>query len=175
MSIEIEILSGDASWPSAKQLYDLVWPAEVLRQLPWGHLSFAHADLRVLLENEAQAVVCHVGIFRREAAWNGRKVRIGGIGGVVTHPEARRRGFASIALTAATQTLKDERATDFAMLFCEPQHADFYEQRGWKRFTGEVLAEQPAGQIRFDVLVPLVFYMKRAPHEGSIDLCGLPW
>lgn len=174
MSVEIEILTGATSWPAAKPLFETVWPDDVRRQLPWGHIVFAHADLRVLVESDEQ-VVCHVGIYRREVTWNGRKLRAGGIGGVATHPDFRRRGFASVALNAAVQTLKDERATDFAMLFCEPHNVAFYAGRGWKPFIGEVYAEQPGGRIRFDALLPQVFYLKRAPHEGEIDLCGLPW
>lgn len=175
MSVEIEIMSGDASWPVAAPLYNVVWPPEVVATLPWANVVFAHADLRVLVEDETQGLVCHVGIYRREAMWNGRKVRIGGVGGVLTHPGFRRRGLASVALNAAIATLKDERATDFALLFCEPHNAAFYGNRGWKPFAGEIFAEQPSGRIRFDVIMPLVFYLKRAPHEGVIDLCGLPW
>jgi aminoglycoside 2'-N-acetyltransferase I len=175
MSIEIEILSGDASWPVAAPLYNAVWPPEVVATLPWADITFAHAELRVLVEDEMQGLVCHVGIYRREATWNGRAVRIGGIGSVLTHEAFRRRGLASVALNAGIQTLKDERATDFALLFCEPHNAAFYRNRGWKPFAGEIFALQPGGRIRFEVLTPLVFYLKRAPHEGVIDLCGLPW
>lgn len=174
MSIEIEIMTGDAAWPLTKPLRDAVWPDEALRQLPWGQIEFAHADLRVLVEVEEQ-LVCHVGIYRREGIWKGRKIRIGGIGGVMTHPDFRRRGLASVALTAATHTLKEERATDFALLFCEPDNAEFYSSRGWKPFIGEVFAEQAGERKRFDALQPYVFYLKRAPHEGELDLCGLPW
>ncbi|HEY8337529.1 MAG TPA: GNAT family N-acetyltransferase [Tardiphaga sp.] len=174
MSIEIEILTGDASWPTAKPLFDMVWPQATVGKLPWGHIVFANAELRVLVESDEQ-LVCHVGIYRRDVTWNGRKLRAGGIGGVATHPDFRRRGLASVALNAAVQTLKDERATDFALLFCEPHNVAFYAGRGWKAFAGEVWAEQPGGRIRFDAMIPMVFYLKRAPHEGEIDLCGLPW
>jgi predicted acetyltransferase len=175
MSIEIEILNGDASWPQAAPLFDAVWPPEVVAQLPWANTKFANAELRVLVQDETAGVVCHVGLYRREATWNARKVRIGGIGGVLTHDAFRRRGLASVALNAAIQTLKDERSTDFALLFCEPHNAAFYGNRGWKPFNGEVFAEQPGGRVRFEVMLPMVFYLKRAPHEGVIDLCGLPW
>lgn len=174
MSIEIEILTGDASWPQAEPLFNLVWPPEVTEKLSWGHLIFAHPELRVLVESDEQ-VVCHVGIYRRDITWNGRTLRAGGIGGVVTHPDYRGRGLASVALNAAIQTLKDERATDFALLFCESHNAAFYTGRGWKPFAGEVYAEQQDVRARFDALDPYVFYLKRAPHEGEIDLCGLPW
>ncbi|MDB5616663.1 GNAT family N-acetyltransferase [Tardiphaga sp.] len=174
MSVEIEIRTGVASWPSVKPLFEAVWPREVVEKLSWGHIVFAPADLRVLVEDD-ERLVCQVGITRREATWDGRKVRIGGIGGVSTHPDFRRRGFASVALNAALQTLKEERATDFALLFCEPHQADFYTSRGWKPFVGEVFAEQAGQRARFDALLPFVSYLKRAPHTGEIDLCGLPW
>jgi GNAT superfamily N-acetyltransferase len=175
MSIEIDILSGDASWPIAKPLFDAVWPPEVVAKLPWADIKFADAELRVLVQDEHEGAVCHVGLYRREALWNERKVRIGGIGGVLTRQDFRRRGLASVALNAAIETFREERSTDFALLCCEPHNVPFYGNRGFKRFDGEIYAEQPAGRVRFDVMMPMVFYLKRAPHEGVIDLCGLPW
>ena len=122
MSIEIEVLNGDASWPLAEPLFKAVWPPDVVAKLPWAGIVFAHADLRVLVQDETEDVLCHVGIYRREITWNGRKLRAGGIGGVMTREDSRRRGYASIALNAAIQTLKHEGATDFALLFCEPHN-----------------------------------------------------
>jgi len=174
MSIEIEILTGDASWPAAKPLLDAVWPPETVAISPLAHIVFANADLRVLVE-DSEGLACHVGIYRRDGTWNGRKVRIGGIGSLATRDDCRRHGYASVALNAAIQTLRDERATDFAMLFCEPHNAAFYQARGWRAFTGEVYAQQPDGRMRFEAMAPYVLDIKRAPREGTIDLCGLPW
>lgn len=175
MSIEIEIVNGDAFWPMAEPLYKAVWPSEVLTTLPWADIVFAHAELRVLVQNETGDVVCHVGIYRREVEWNGRRIRAGGIGGVMTLEDSRRKGYASIALNAAVHTLKDEGSTDFAMLFCEPHNAPFYIGRGFKPFDGEIWCEQPQGRIRFDAIAPYIFKLRRAPAQGTIDLCGLPW
>jgi aminoglycoside 2'-N-acetyltransferase I len=176
MSIEIDVLNGDASWTLVEPLYAAVWPPHVVAALPWGGVVFAHADLRVLVRDEADDVLCHVGIYRRIITWNGRKLRAGGIGGVMTRADLRQHGHASIALNAAIRTLKDERSVDFALLFCEPYRAPFYIARGWKPFEGEVYAEQPdKGRINFDMLMPLVHDIRRAPRQGVIDLCGLPW
>lgn len=174
MSIEIEIVTGDAAWPSVKPLFDLVWPQAGDAPQRWGDIEFAKPELRVIVEDDGQPV-CHVGLHRREGMWKGRTTRIGGIGGVVTHPDYRRRGLASVALTAALHTLKDERATDFALLFCDQAIASFYAGRNWKPFMGEVYAEQHGARVRFDRMLPMVSYLKRAPHEGELDLCGLPW
>lgn len=66
MSIEIDVLNGDASWPRAEPLMQAVWPAEVVEKLSWGHVKWAHADLRVLIdapEDAAQpGLACHVGM-----------------------------------------------------------------------------------------------------------------
>ena len=77
--------------------------------------------------------------------WNGRKLHIGGIGGVITHPDHRRHGYASVALNAAVQTMRDHEAVEFALLFCEPHNFAFYQSRGWHPFEGEIYAEQPEG------------------------------
>ena len=100
---------------------------------------------------------------------------IGGIGGVSTHPDARRKGYASVALNAAVQTLRDRQDAQFGLLFCEPHNAPFYRARNWQAFTGEVYVEQPEGRVLFTAMAPFVFDLKRAPRRGTIDLCGLPW
>ena len=100
MTIEIDVLNGDASWPLAKPLFDAVWPPHVLATLPWAGLAFAHAEFRVLVQDEAGEALCHVGIYRRDVTWNGRKVPAAGIGGVLTRADVRSRGYASMALDA---------------------------------------------------------------------------
>ncbi|HUN96629.1 MAG TPA: GNAT family N-acetyltransferase [Bradyrhizobium sp.] len=175
MSIEINVLNGETGWPLAKPLFDAIWPPEVVEKLPWAGVTFAHAELRVLIQNEAEEVLCHVGLYRRVITWNGHKIPAAGIGGVLTREHVRRRGYASIALNAAIQTLKDEGSTPFALLFCEPHNAPFYMARGWKPFDGEVYVEQPQGRVRFEAIAPYVHKLKHAPEKGVIDLCGLPW
>ena len=175
MSIEIEVLNGDAAWPEVAPLYQAIWPPEVVAKLPWGDILSAHADLRVVLRDDLFDVVCHVGIYRRAATWNGRKVMIGGIGGVLTREDKRRRGYATLALDAAIQTLKDEGSVDLGLLFCEPRHAPFYVARGWTPFEGTILAEQPSGRIQFTATLPHVYGLRRKLTMGTIDLCGRPW
>ena len=176
MSIEIEVVSGDEGWPRAEKVFEAAWPKAGIAKLSWGHVKWANADLRVLIETDDGGTVCHVGIYFRTATWNGQKVHIGGIGGVATHPDHRRRGHASIALDAAAQTMRDHDAAQFALLVCEPHNFEFYQARGWQPFTGAVYAKQPEGRIRFDVMAPFVLDLKRpAPTLGTLDLCGLPW
>ena len=177
MSIEIEVLNGDTSWKLAKPLYDAIWPPEVVAGLPWAGITFAHADLRVLVQDETGEILCHVGIYRRVITWNGQKINVGGIGGVLTRADSRNRGLATLGLNAAIQTLRHEDSINFAILFCASDRIPFYMARGFMPFDGIVHAEQPEqGSVRFEALTALVHDVKRtAPTLGTIDLCGLPW
>jgi aminoglycoside 2'-N-acetyltransferase I len=177
MSIEIEVLNGDASWAQVHPLFHAVWPPEVVATLPWAGITFANPDLRVLVLDEAGDVVSHVGLYRRVITWNGQKMNAAGIGGVLTRADLRNRGLATIALNAAIQTLRAEDAVNFATLFCEPDRAPFYMARGFQPFEGQVYIEQPdQGRVRFGATAPYVHDLKRsAPTRGTLDLCGLPW
>jgi hypothetical protein len=93
----------------------------------------------------------------------------------MTRPDCRGRGYATLALDAALQTMRANEAARFAILFCEPHNFAFYQARNWQPFTGEVFCEQPDGRIRFDLMTPFVHDIRRAPRQGTLDLRGLPW
>jgi len=175
MSLEIDILNGDASWDRTEPLHNAVFGREIVGKLPWGHIEWAHADLRALIDAPEGGLACHVGIYFRTIDWNAHKVHVGGIGGVMTREDCRGRGYASLALDAAIQTMRANEAVRFAVLFCEEHNFAFYQARGWYPFEGEVYCEQKSGRARFDLMTPFVFDIRRAPRQGVLDLCGLPW
>jgi aminoglycoside 2'-N-acetyltransferase I len=175
MSIEIDVLNGNSSWKRTEPLHNAVFGREIVEKLPWDHIVWAHADLRVLIDAPEGGLACHVGITFRTIDWNGHDIHVGGIGGVMTREDCRRRGYASIALDAAIQTMRANDAVRFALLFCEPHNVAFYRARDWHAFEGEVYCEQPDGRIRFEAMAPFVFDIRRAPRQGVIDLKGLPW
>jgi len=173
--MRIEIRPGDAAWRQAQPLFAAVWPPEVLATLSWGRVVFTHAQQRVLVGNDAGELVCHVGTHLRPAKWANSPVRIGGIGGVITRQDSRNKGYASAAMRVAVAHMKEEDDADFGLLFCEPHNFAFYHGLGWRRFAGPVFAEQPGGRVRFDVMAAFVFDLRLSPHDGALDLCGLPW
>lgn len=179
--MQVDISSGDPSWEAAEKLLDIVWPDHLMETAAWRDVVWAHADRRVMVREDAPPhdLVCHAGLYTRNALWNGKDVTIGGIGGVATHPDKRKSGLATAAVQAAVQYFKGEdfkgKALDFAVLFCEPHNYAFYRNLGWRQFDGDVFAEQPQGRIRFDVMATFVHDLKLAPRDGTIDLRGLPW
>ena len=146
MSIEIDVLNGDASWPRTEPLHKAVWSPEVMAKSSWGHIKWENAHLRVLIDApEDDGLACHVGIYFRTIVWNGHKIHVGGIGGVMTREDCRRRGYASIALDAAIRTMRANEAARFALLFCEPHNFAFYRARGWHPFRAISIASSRRG------------------------------
>ena len=171
----IEIMDGDSGWPQAAPLLKEVWPAEVAATLPWRDIVWATPDLRVLGFSRHNEVIGHVGIVLRDATWDDRAVKIGGIGGVATRGDSRRRGVGSMLVRRALKEIDETHRADFGLLFCEPRHAPLYAGLGWRQFEGHVFVMQPGGRGRFTVTDPYTFDLKMAPRTGVLDLCGMPW
>jgi predicted acetyltransferase len=174
--MRIDISPGDPTWEAVEPLLETVWPPHVREILAWKDVVWSHASRRVLIRDDAPPhdVVCHVGLFERQALWNDRPVTLGGIGSVATRPDRQRSGLASAAMKQATACFARE-GKDFAVLFCEPHNHAFYRNLGWHEFGGAVFCEQPQGRIRFAVMATFVYGLQLAPRDGTIDLRGLPW
>jgi aminoglycoside 2'-N-acetyltransferase I len=176
-SMRIDVEPGAAGWQRAAPLLRVVWSPEVVATLPWRDVVWANADRRVLVADEQGGVLCHVGLFLRDATWDNRPVRIGGIGGVATRADSRRRGLATAAMRKAAGEMRAEGA-DFGLLTCGPHLVPFYRRLGWQPFHGEIFVEQPHGHFRLDrlnVTGPMVLDLRLAPRAGVLDLRGLPW
>jgi len=171
----IEIKAGNVAWQQAASLLNSVWPPAVVAKLSSRDIGWANPAYRLLAFDRDNEIICHVGIVLRDAIWDGRRVKIGGIGGVATREDTRRRGAASAVMRRATQEIRETYKADFGLLFCQPQNASLYIGLGWRPFGGDVLVMQPGGHVRYDTADSYVFDLKVAPRTGVIDLCGLPW
>jgi aminoglycoside 2'-N-acetyltransferase I len=171
--MRMDVVEGDAGWALAEALDAEVYPPEAMARIVWRDVVWAHADKRII-GNVENAVVCHVGIFLRDGTLNGQFVKIGGIGGVMTANHARKKGYAGEAMRLAGQFF-ESKDVDFALLFCEAHHEHFYERLGWRKFSGNVFAEQPEGRKCFDLMAGMLLPLRKMPVDGLIDLCGFPW
>ena len=166
---------SDAERDALQALTAAVYPPEVLATRPGRSLHWAPSQWSILVWTEGK-LVAHVGLVTREGALDAVPVKIGGVGGVKTHPQAQGRGYASAALRRAATALKDEHRVAFSLLVCQAHLLPFYGRLGWIPFPGRVIVEQPGGSIVFTLNRPMVLPgLCPAPQEGVIDLRGLPW
>ena len=104
---------------------------------------------------------------------NDRAVKVGGIGGVKTHPAFRGRGFASTAIRQALDFFREQGEVDFALLVCEAGLVPFYERLGWRRFPGDLLVTQRQATVPFTLNLPMTTPIRlQEPLGGRIDLLG---
>ena len=179
MNTKIEFVATEAFSARQQKGLDIlraaVYPPEVLETLPSRFFTWAKAQWSVLLW-DGDELVSRVGLLVRDIFHDGTPKRIGGIGGVATHPASQGKGYASQAMQQAAKRFGEELNVDYALLFCRDQLIPFYKRLGWKPFEGKVFVEQPKGKIEFNANGAMVLDGKEeAPLMGVLDLNGLPW
>lgn len=120
--------------------------------------------------------VSKVSILRTEVEIGDEKLVIGGIGGVVTVPEAQGQGHAGELMRAAIEHFRNEWQVDAGMLFCLPRLAPYYAGQGWQEVDSPVLVDQPGGrQPPAPVRVMVLPLARSAWPDGPVVVPGLPW
>ena len=141
------------------------------RQIEW-----AAAEWCVLVTDAHEGLVSYVGISLRDARYDGRSVRVGGIGGVKTHPASRRRGLAAAGIGRAVEFFREQAAVGFAVLVCRDHLVAYYRRLGWREFAGTLLVRQRGASVEFTFNRVMTCAIGRAaPEAGTIDLQGPPW
>jgi aminoglycoside 2'-N-acetyltransferase I len=153
-----------------------VYPPEIAAAWPGRVFEWAAHQWCIIGWDAEGDANCYVGIVLREARWNDRAVRVGGIGGVKTHPASRGRGFATKAIQRALDFFHEQGDVDFGLLVCEPVLMPFYGRLGWRKFPGELLVTQRQTTVPFTFNLAMTTPVRL--HEslgGKIDLLGPPW
>ena len=115
-----------------------------------------------------------ISIYPAHVRWEDAVLKIGGVGGVSTHPESRGKGYARLLLEDVIGVLMDEEY-DISILWGVK---DLYRKFGWEpggelwRFTADkgniyFLPEPPDGEILTDHTDPAVWEGIRALHDAE--------
>jgi GNAT superfamily N-acetyltransferase len=121
------------------------------------------------------SLVGRVGILERTISVGQELLQVGGICGVVTAPEYRSRGIASVLLGESVAFIKKRLSLPFALLTCNSKREVFYKRLGWKTVNGPTVFTQPDGIRTCAGFTMVVELESRLWPEGPIDLRGLPW
>jgi len=156
-------------------LRDAVYSPEEIAEWPGRHLEWSNVDWCVRVFDEAGALVSYAGVLVRDAEAAGRPVRVGGIGGVRTHPGQRRRGYAGLAMGRAVEWFGERGDVDFALLVCEPRLLGTYGRMGWREFPGELRVRNRGATEVFTFNRVMTHDVRGSAPDGVLDLCGPPW
>lgn len=152
-----------------------VYPPDQAADWPGRRLEWARPEWCVRVQ-AGGTLVSYVGIWVRDAALDGRPVRVGGIGGVKTHPAFRGRGLATLGMERAARFLAGSPDVAFALLVCEPRLVPYYGRRGWREFSGRLVVRQHGAAADFTFNRVMTLAIRRpAPAAGTLDLMGPPW
>jgi len=150
----VDILGGT---PAAKQF---TWVTE------WAYQVVVYAG---------RIPVSHLRIVDRTILLDDGPVRMGGVADLMTPPEHRRKGFASLALQEARRTIFDRLQARLGLLFCAEELLGFYARHGWQRVDCPVLIDQPRGKMVWPQCAMVLARPGEMWTPKSIDACGLPW
>jgi aminoglycoside 2'-N-acetyltransferase I len=175
-----ELLSRTDDLTSAEraalaELSRVVYPPAEWADWPGREIEWADAEWGVRIFDDEGSLVSYTGIVLRDALADGQPVRIGGVGGIKTHPRARGRGYARRGIELAHECFLREGA-DFALLVCEPHLVAYYASLGWEEFEGTLLVRQRGETVPFTFNRVMTRPVRiDGPRRGVIDLCGGPW
>jgi GNAT superfamily N-acetyltransferase len=166
---------SDADQAAIRALTAAVYPPAASADWPGRHLEWAAHDWCARIRDETGQLVSYVGVVVRTAVCGSRPVVVGGIGGVKTHPSARRRGLAARAIGRSVEFFH-EHGIDFGLLVCQPGLIPYYATLGWGEFRGRLLVRQHGATVAFTLNHVMTLGVNAAaPESGSIDLLGPPW
>lgn len=131
-------------------------------------------DYHFITEEDGRPL-SHVGIIKTTVSVGGRQLTVGGIGGVVTVPEAQGRQLVHAGMRQAAEFICHELGADFGMLFCLPHLEPFYARQGWQALEDEVEIDQPDGKIVWPYRVMVKPCGERVWPAGRVEVGGLPW
>jgi aminoglycoside 2'-N-acetyltransferase I len=153
-----------------------VYPPEEWADWPGRTVEWTDPDWCILVREDDAAVVSYTGVVLRDAILDGRSVRVGGVGGIKTHPAARGRGYARVSISAALDFFRTQGDVGFALLVCEPHLLAYYSALGWREFRGRLLVLQHGETREFTFNRVMTHDVGSAgPVAGTIDLHGPPW
>ena len=169
---ELEIVTKPKLTPEEKtSLFG--WGDDLWANDKYG-LTWVGTDIHVVGSVGGTAVT-QAGAYLHTVTHNGSELRLGGLNGVITIPEARGKGYGNRVVSGAEQHIRVEMDADFGMLFCHPELVPFYEPRGWEIIDGPVTNDQPDGPRLTPHIVMVLPFKDATWSDGPFNLSSYPW
>jgi aminoglycoside 2'-N-acetyltransferase I len=124
---------------------------------------------------DGDRLVSQLALLEREVRVGSAPVKVVGVAGVMTAPDARGRGYASAAMERAAEYMRVETDAAFGLLVCLDSRVRLYERLGWRLIPEGAVAQQPSGQITVEMNAMSLSLRGEPFPRGQVDFAGLPW
>lgn len=136
--------------------------------------TWSQEDWRVLVW-VGDCIVAHVAITERTCLVDGKPVKVGGVGGVGTHPQWRNQGLAALAMQKTADFLVNNLKVDFGVLFCDGEMVPYYQRLGWRIIDSPVYFKDEDKMRLCDC--PVMYLPGTKPYWpwGAVEINGRLW
>lgn len=167
---------SDEEAEALEALYAAVHPPQPRAETSPSRRQWARPQWNIMIRDVDDQLVSHVGAVTRLCLCDCKEILIGGIGGVMTRPSQRGKGYAGAGIRRASEFLRRDRQVDMSLLFCAPRLRSYYRRFGFRSFSADTYVRQDGAKILFPRNEIMVMpAMKPLPQCAALDLCGLPW
>lgn len=164
---QVEVLNDE----QIDRLYN--WGEDIFGANEFG-LVWRPKTRHFLLYDEGD-LVSHVGVLKHTVLAGEAAVEVGGVGGVVTRPEAQKKGHAATLMRRVAEFFEREWRVEAGLLFCLPRMIAYYKGLGWRAVDEKVLIEQGENRIESPMGIMVLPFGGRDWPRGTVDLQSLPW
>lgn len=178
--MQLEIITapqlGVAEAAALEALHAAVYPPKPGAKEAAPQQAWAAPQWHILIRDADDQLVSHVGAVTRICLCDSVEILIGGIGGVMTQPAQRGKGYAGAGVGWAIDFLRQEMRVEISLLFCAPRMRSYYRRFGFSSFAGDTRARRGDAEVIFPRNeVMAIAALKPLPQCALLDLCGLPW
>ena len=141
---------------------------------PSKDLKWRKKEYSILVYNNND-LMSHIGLLNHSINLPNETLIIGGVGSVITIPEAQGQGYATAGLKYSVDYIKEKYKADFGILVCNQELVPFYEKLGWKLLPPPIYFDQPEGKIKSQLEV---MYLKTGDKEWNNEVNyfeSFPW
>jgi predicted acetyltransferase len=138
-----------------------------------GDIEWSNSDWLVM-GSLGSTIVSQIGIVVRKVAVDDQHLLAGGVGGVATHPEYRRHGYAEQLLRAAEQFMRQLDLT-FGILVCGEERMPYYASFGWQKIDNHTIFQNQGQDREMDGIMMVLPLKDQAWPDGLLNLNGKPW
>jgi aminoglycoside 2'-N-acetyltransferase I len=138
-----------------------------------GDIEWSTSDWLVMGSVDG-TIISQIGIVVRKVAVGDQHILAGGVGGVATHPDYRRHGYAGLLLRAAEQLMRD-LDLEFGILVCGEERMPYYASFGWQKIDNRTIFQNQGQDREMDGIMMVLPLKDQAWPSGLLNLNGKPW